>query len=371
MKFSIERAPLLKALGHVTSVVERRNTIPILSNILLSVSAEGVSFAATDLDIEIIETADANVQAQGVATIPAHTFYEIARKLPDGADVSVEMKPEDSQIVLHAGRSRFALPTLPEDEFPALSADGLTHSFEIDASELARLIDKTRFAVSNEETRYYLNGVHLHATDDDDAVLRAVATDGHQLALCETALPDGAAGMAAIIIPRKTIGEVRKLIDDVSDAILVQVSDSKIRFSVGSAILTSKLIDGTFPDYQRVIPKGNENQLMLENRSFAAAVDRVSTVSMEKSRSVKMVLEADNLTLQVSNPEAGQGSEEIPVNYEGSLMEIGFNAKYLLNVLSQIDGQEVIFRLSNASSPILIEDSGDEHALYVLMPLRV
>jgi len=371
MKFTIERGPLLKALGHVTSVVERRNTIPILSNILLSVSADGVSLAATDLDIEIIETVDANVHSEGVATLPAHTFYEIARKLPDGAEVTLELKPEDSQVILQAGRSRFSLPTLPQDEFPALSAEGLTHRFALDASELARLIDKTRFAVSNEETRYYLNGVHMHATEGDEPVLRAVATDGHQLALCESPVPTGAEGMPAIIVPRKTVGEIRKLIDDVSDEVVVQVSDAKIRFTVGSAILTSKLIDGSFPDYQRVIPKTNENQLELENRSFAASVDRVATVSMEKSRSVKMILEADTLTLRVSNPEAGQGTEEISVSYDGSPMEIGFNAKYLLNVLSQIDGQEVVFRLSNANSPILIEDSGDKHALYVLMPLRV
>lgn len=371
MKFTMERAPLLKALSHVTSVVERRNTIPILSNILLSVSADGVSFAATDLDIEIIETAEANVQSTGVATLPAHTFYEIARKLPDGAEITLEMKPEDNQMALHAGRAKFSLPTLPEDEFPALSADGLTHKFTIEAAELARLIDKTRFAVSNEETRYYLNGVHMHATEGADAVLRAVATDGHQLALCESPLPDGAGNMPSIIIPRKTIGEIRKLIDDVADPVVVQVSDAKIRFTVGSAILTSKLIDGSFPDYQRVIPKGNDNHLELENRSFAASVDRVSTISIEKSRSVKMILEADTLTLSVSNPESGQGTEEISVSYGGDPMEIGFNAKYLLNVLSQIDGQEVILRLSNANSPILIEDSGDQHALYVLMPLRV
>ncbi|PHR56925.1 MAG: DNA polymerase III subunit beta [Robiginitomaculum sp.] len=371
MKFTIERANLLKALNHVTSVVERRNTIPILSNILLSVTADAVSFAATDLDIEIVETVSADVRTEGVATLPAHTFYEIVRKLPDGAEVTLEANTEDGQIIIHAGRARFSLPTLPEDEFPALSADGLTHSFEMDASELARLIDKTRFAVSSEETRYYLNGVHLHATEGDDAVIRAVATDGHQLALCESAMPEGAAGMPAIIIPRKTIGEVRKLIDDMADAVQVQVSDAKIRFTAGSAILTSKLIDGSFPDYQRVIPKDNENKLELENRTFAASVDRVSTVSVEKSRSVKMVLEADMLTLRVSNPESGQGTEEIPVSYGGEPMEIGFNAKYLLNVLSQIDGQDVIFRLSNANSPILIEDSGDEHALYVLMPLRV
>ncbi|VAV95922.1 DNA polymerase III beta subunit [hydrothermal vent metagenome] len=371
MKFSIERAHLLKALSHVTSVVERRNTIPILSNVLLSATADGVSFAATDLDIEIIETTEAQVQKEGVATLPAHTFYEIARKLPDGADVNIERTGEDSQITLTAGRAKFALPTLPEDEFPALSAEGMTHQFQMQAAEFARLIDKTRFAVSSEETRYYLNGVHLHATDDKDAVIRAVATDGHQLALCESPAPDGATGMPAIIIPRKTIGEVRKLIDDVSGDIDIQVSDAKIRFSVGSAILTSKLIDGSFPDYQRVIPKDNENRLELENRSFAASVDRVATVSTEKSRSVKMILEADALTLRVSNPEAGQGTEEVSVSYGGEPMEIGFNAKYLLNVLSQIDGQDVVFCLSNANSPILIEDSGDEHALYVLMPLRV
>jgi len=371
MKFTIERAHLLKALSHVTSVVERRNTIPILSNVLLGVSAEGVSLAATDLDIEVIETAPAQVHAAGVATLPAHTFYEIARKLPDGAEVTVERKTDDSQIILHAGRARFALPTLPEDEFPALSADGLTHSFDMKAAEFARLIDKTRFAVSSEETRYYLNGVHMHATEGENAVLRTVATDGHQLALCDTPAPDGAQGMPAIIIPRKTIGEVRKLIDDVAGDITVQVSDAKIRFTVGSAILTSKLIDGTFPDYQRVIPKDNENKLELENHSFKASVDRVSTVSTEKSRSVKMILEADALTLRVSNPEAGQGTEEISVTYGGEPMEIGFNAKYLLNVLAQIDGTDVIFRLSNANSPILIEDAGDEHALYVLMPLRV
>ncbi len=327
--------------------------------------------AATDLDIEIVEIVDANVLSEGVATLPAHTFYEIARKLPEGAEVTLEMKPDDTQMVLRAGRSRFSLPTLPQDEFPALSADGLTHRFELEASELARLIDKTRFAVSNEETRYYLNGVHMHATEGEQPVLRAVATDGHQLALCESVIPSGAEGMPAIIVPRKTIGEVRKLVDDVSDNVVIAVSDSKIRFAVGSAVLTSKLIDGSFPDYQRVIPKTNENQLELENRSFAASVDRVSTVSMEKSRSVKMVLEADTLTLRVSSPESGQGTEEISVSYSGDPMEIGFNAKYLLNVLSQIDGQEVVFRLSNSNSPILIEDSGDKHALYVLMPLRV
>lgn len=371
MKFTIDRSALLKALGHVSSVVEKRNTIPILSNVLMSAGAEGVSFAATDLDIEIVETVDAGVSAQGVATLPAHTFHEIVRKLPDGAEVEISLQPENSQAVLHAGRASFTLPTLPEDEFPALSADGLTHEFSIAASEFARLIDKTRFAISSEETRYYLNGVHLCTVEDGESLLRSVATDGHQLAVCEAPLPDGASGMPGIIIPRKTIGEVRKLLDDQAGDIVVQVSDAKIRFNVGTAVLTSKLIDGSFPDYQRVIPTGNDNVLELENRTFAASVDRVATVSMEKTRSVKMVLESDQLTLRVSNPEAGQGVEEIPVSYTGEPMEIGFNARYLLNVLQQVEGRDVRFRLASGKLPGLIEDVDDSHALYVLMPLRV
>lgn len=372
MKFTIDRSALLKALGHVSSVVEKRNTIPILSNVLMSANADGVSFAATDLDIEIVETCEAGVSAQGVATLPAHTFYEIVRKLPDGAEVEISLQPENSQAVLHAGRASFTLPTLPEDEFPALSAEGLSHEFDIAATEFARLIDKTRFAISSEETRYYLNGVHLCTVEDsDEPLLRSVATDGHQLAVCETSLPDGASGMPGIIIPRKTIGEVRKLLDDQSEDIKVQVSDAKIRFNVGTAVLTSKLIDGSFPDYKRVIPTGNDNILELENRTFAASVDRVATVSMEKTRSVKMVLESDQLTLRVSNPEAGQGVEEIPVSYTGEPMEIGFNARYLLNVLSQVEGRDVRFRLASGKLPGLIEDVDDKHALYVLMPLRV
>jgi DNA polymerase-3 subunit beta len=299
-------------------------------------------------------------------------LYEIARKLPEGSEVSLEASADDGKLTLMAGRAKFDLPCLPASDFPALSAEGLTHRFELGPSELARLIDKTRFAISTEETRYYLNGVHLHAkTVGSVGVLRAVATDGHRLALVENDLPDGAAGMPAVIVPRKTVGELRRLLDDVDGMVSVSVSDAKIRFDLGRAVLTSKLIDGAFPDYERVIPKNNEKVLVLDNRSFAEAVDRVQTISAEKSRSVKLSVEGDRLTLAVNNPEAGQAVEELSVDYQADPINIGFNAKYLLDVAGQIEGTEAELRFSDAASPTLILDRGDEAAQYVLMPLRV
>lgn len=371
MKLSIERADLLKALNHVQSVVERRNTIPILSNVLIRAKDGKISFTATDLDIEIVETVEAQIEQEGNVTAPAHTFYEIVRKLADGAQVALVKLADDPRMQVNAGRSRFSLPSLPEDEFPVLSADGLGHSFTMHAKDLVQLIDKTRFAVSTEETRYYLNGIHLHAMEEDTPCLRAVATDGHRLALAQTPLPEGAAGMSGIIIPRKTIQEVRRLLDGVDDDIGLEVSEAKIRFTIGNATLTSKLIDGSFPDYERVIPRDNGHILKIDTSIFAASVDRVSTISTEKSRSVKMTLEADTLTLTVNNPEAGQGVEEVSVDYDAEPLEIGFNARYLLDILGQIETEEAIFRFADSAAPSLVEDDGDTGALYVLMPLRV
>jgi DNA polymerase-3 subunit beta len=372
MKLTIDRAALLRALGHVQSVVERRNTIPILSNVLISAEGDSARFSATDLDIEIVESAEAQVSRAGATTAPAHTLYDIARKLPEGSEVRLEAAPDDGKLTLIAGRAKFDLPCLPASDFPALSADGLAHSFELGPGELARLIDKTRFAISTEETRYYLNGVHLHAkVSGATSALRAVATDGHRLALVENELPEGAAGMPGVIVPRKTVAEVRRLIDDAEGPIRISVSEAKIRFDLGRAVLTSKLIDGSFPDYERVIPKGNDKSLVVDNKSFAAAVDRVQTISAEKSRSVKLSVEGDRLTLAVNNPEAGQAVEELSVEYSSDPINIGFNAKYLLDVANQIEGGQAEMRFADSASPTLILDRGDESAQYVLMPLRV
>ena len=372
MKLTIDRAALIRTLGHVQNVVERRNTIPILGNVLLSAEDGALKFAATDLDLEITETVSADIESGGSATAPAHTLYEIVRKLPEGAEVEISMTSGDPRLQIKAGRSQFSLPSLSPSDFPVLSAEGLSHDFKVEASELARLIDKTRFAISTEETRYYLNGIHLHAMEAEGAsLLRAVATDGHRLALSETAMPDGASGMPAVIVPRKTVQEVRRLVDDADDEVEVSVSESKIRFQIGGATLTSKLIDGSFPDYGRVIPKGNDRQLTIDNKAFEAAVDRVSTVSAERSRSVKLSISEGKVTLAVNSAETGQGHEEIECEYSEEPMEIGFNAKYLLDVTAQIEAEDAEFLLNDPASPALILDPGDAGARYVLMPLRV
>ncbi len=367
MKFSIERAALLTALGHVQNVVERRNTIPILSNVLMSADEGTLTLVATDLDIEVSEDTDANVMTSGQVTAPAHTLYEIARKLPEGAQVSFSVGG-DGRLEVDAGRSHFTLPLLPPADFPAMTADGFTHNFAMPASALIRLIDKTKFAISTEETRYYLNGIYFHA---NGGMLRCVATDGHRLALAETDIPAGAAGLPGVIVPRKTIAELRRLLDSVQGDVSISVSDAKIKFGLGKAVLTSKLIDGTFPDYDRVIPKGNDKILTLDNSVFASAVDRVATISAEKSRSVKLSLSRDTLKLAVNNPESGMAHEDLMVDYDAGDLEIGFNAKYLLDVAGQIEGAEAVFHLADPAAPALVKDPKDDGALFVLMPLRV
>ncbi|MGA0603583.1 DNA polymerase III subunit beta [Caulobacter sp. KR2-114] len=377
MKLTIERAALLKALGHVQSVVERRNTIPILSNVLFTAGRESLAFSATDLDMEIIDETPALVDSPGQITAPAHTLYEIVRKLPEGADVSLSFTGEDPRLQVQAGRSRFNLPVLPAGDFPVMSSDGLSGRISVDTTDLMRLIDKTRFAISTEETRYYLNGLYLHTVVEDGvAKLRAVATDGHRLALAEMPAPEGAAGAPGVIVPRKTIQEARRLMDDAGESIDLQVSSQKVRFEFARCGLTSKVIDGSFPDYMRVIPRDNHRTMLVDNALFAAAVDRVATISAEKSRSVKLSVEPGRVILQVRNMETGQATEEVEVDYEGEPFEIGFNARYLLDVTGQIAGETAEFRFADRAAastvldPTLVLDPTDAGVQYVLMPLR-
>lgn len=370
MKLTIERAALLTSLGHVQSVVERRNTIPILSHVQIEASGATVKFRATDLELSVVEETAAMVETAGMATAPAHTLYDIVRKLPDGADVELSLDQERRRLSLQAGRSRFALACLPNEDFPTIEDDDLPHSFTLPAGELRRLVERTRFAISTEETRYYLNGVYMHATDDG-GMLRAVATDGHRLARFEIAAPAGAERLPGVIVPRKAIGEIHRLLGDGDRDVAVSVSDSKIRFNVGNTVLTSKLIDGSFPDYERVIPSGNDKQLEVDSKVFAGAVDRVSTISTEKSRAVKLAMEGERLTLSANSPDAGSASEEIAVSYDAPAMEIGFNSRYLMEIAAQINGESARFELSDSSAPTIIRDPEDASSLYVLMPMRV
>jgi DNA polymerase III subunit beta len=372
MKINVERGAFLKALSHVQSVVERRNTIPILSNVMVEAAKGQVKLTATDLDIEIVEALPADVLRNGAATAPAHMLYDIVRKLPEGAQVQVELMAGDAgRLQVSAGTVRFELACLPKEDFPQMAAGALPHRFRLAADDLKRLIDKTRFAISTEETRFYLNGIYVHAAKEDKETLRAVATDGHRLARFELELPEGAGDMPGVIVPRKTIGELRRLLDDADGAIEIALSDTKIQFAFSGIDLTSKLIDGTFPDYQRVIPSGNDKALSLEAKEFGLAVDRVSTISADKTRAVKLGIAKDKVTLTVVNPESGTATEELAANYSASPIEIGFNAKYVLDITSQVEGKSVRFLLSDAGSPTVIEDPDDPCTLYVLMPMRV
>ena len=370
MKATIERATLLKSLSHVQSVVERRNTIPILSNVLIEASADGaIKLMATDLDLQIVDSIAAQVEQPGATTISAHTLFDIARKLPEGSQVSLQAA--EGKMLIQAGRARFNLSTLPRDDFPVIAEGDLPTSFELPAETLKQIIDKTRFAISTEETRYYLNGIYFHVADDGQPVLRAAATDGHRLARITVPRPDGADGMPGIIIPRKCIAELRKLLDEVDGSVQVALSASKIRFGLGSAILTSKLIDGTFPDYSRVIPTANDKLLKIDPRGFEEGVDRVATIATEKTRAVKMSLDRDKITLSVTSPENGTAAEEVPGAFQGEGFDIGFNARYLLDILGQIDGELVELHLADAAAPTLIRENDASPALYVLMPMRV
>ncbi|MFM7084034.1 MAG: DNA polymerase III subunit beta [Hyphomicrobium sp.] len=372
MRLVIEKGELSKALGHVTSVVERRTTIPILSNVLLKASGQKIEFKATDLEREVVEEVKADVSQPGAVTVPAHMMHDIVRKLPEGMQIEINRDIEKERLTISAGQARFALQTLGPEDFPDISSGDLGHTFELPANELKRLIDKTRFAISTEETRYYLNGIFFHAAEaNKKQVLRAVATDGHRLAQAELKLPKGAEGMPGVIIPRKTVHELQRLVESANNAIRISVAPAKIRFEIEHITLTSKLIDGNFPEYGRVIPQGNDKEMLVSNAIFTAAVDRVSTVASERGRAVKLALSKNKLVLSVNNPEGGSATEEIAVSYTSPSLEIGFNARYLLDIAGQIEGNEALFLFSDAGSPTMIKDSEDQSALYVLMPMRV
>ncbi|MBN9562343.1 MAG: DNA polymerase III subunit beta [Alphaproteobacteria bacterium] len=374
MKLKADRATLIKALAHVQSVVERRNTIPILANVMIAVRDGRLTLTATDMEIAIVEDVAASTTRNGACTAPAATLYEIVRRLPDGAEVELDHPGGDAQLALRAGRYATSLVVLPVEDFPSMNAGTLPHKFHLPAVTLRAVIDRTRFAISTEETRYYLNGIYLHVAEGEgERMLRAVATDGHRLARVEEPLPEGAGAMPGVIIPRKTVAELRKLLDEHSGDVEVALSDTRIQFHAGPVLLTSKLIDGTFPEYERVIPRDNDKVLRVGKKDFSDAVARVAAISSERSRPVKLSLARDLLVLSASSPDQGTASEELDadrVKYEAGPLEIGFQARYLNDITDQIK-EQVEFLFSDGSAPTVVRDAADSSALYVLMPMRV
>lgn len=371
LKFSVERAQILRALSHVQSVVEKRTTIPVLSNVKLEIEGDNLRLTATDMEISITETIPVKANAKGATTLPAQVLYDIIRKLPEGAEVEFN-EAKAGQVEVKAGRSKFKLLSLPIDTFPALEQGDLPHKFTLAAKDLRTLIDKVRFAISNEETRYYLNGIFLHTGEENgQAVLRTASTDGHRLARVSVGLPQGAAEIPGVIIPKKTVNELRKLLAEYQGDAEISLSETKIIFSFGAATVSSKLIDGKFPDYDRVIPKGNDKILEVNTKEFTEAVDRVSTVSLEKARAIKLAVKTGQISVSTDSPDGSTASEELEASYSADPIETGYNFRYVLDMMGQIEGDTTQFLLADAASPALVRDPSDVSVLYVIMPMRI
>ena len=375
MEFKINSTDLLKALSHIHGIVEVRHTLPILSNIILEAKDDKLILSSTNLDIYCSDKIKAEVLKSGEVSVSAVTFFEIIKRLPSGSEVLMIMEEGENEIRLTCGRSKFNLSTLKTDDFPIISDSDLSANFVLSADELIRIIDKTKFAVSNEETRYYLNGIFLHKAERNSIqFLRAVATDGHRLAQYDIPLPQGAEDITGIIIPKKTIYELRKVLDDANGDVSVSLNENKIKFSFNDLKVVSKVIDGTFPDYTKVIPQKNDKNFKTNNSDLKIAIDRVSAVAANedsKSKAIKFCIENNSLSLSVESQSKGSANEMIDVNYSGDKVDIGFNSKYIIDICNEVDGDEISISLSDSISPAIILDKTDENLFFVLMPMRI
>ena len=375
MEFKINSSDLLKALSHIHGIVEVRHTLPILSNIILKAKDNELTLSSTNLDIYCADKIKAEVSIAGEISVSAVTFFEIVKRLPSGSEVVMTMEEGENEIILKCGRSKFNLSTLKTDDFPIISDNDLSTNFVLSADELIRIIDKTKFAVSNEETRYYLNGIFLHKADRNSIqFLRAVATDGHRLAQYDIPLPQGAEEITGIIIPKKTIFELRKVLDDANGDVSISLNENKIKFTFNDLKIISKVIDGTFPDYTKVIPQNNNKNFKTNNDELKNAIDRVSAVAANeesKSKAIKLSLEDNKLNLSVESQSKGSANEIIDISYDGDKVDIGFNSKYIIDICNEVDGEEVNISLLDSVSPAIILDKTDENLFFVLMPMRI
>ena len=364
---TIEKSNLLRAISRLQSLVEKRNTIPILSNVKLDANDKCLTLTVTDMDLVASEEADANIASQGSLTVPALTLYDIVRKLPEGSQVSLKADAGSSRLNVNAGAANFTLSYLPAEDFPVMSEGELTHKFTLSSKDFLKLIDKTKFAMSNEETRYYLNGVYFHISNGK---LRAVATDGHRLSSVEVEAPQGSAGMPGIIIPKKAVNEFGKLLESQSE-VLVSLSETKIKINAGRIELLSKVVDGTFPDYTRVIPENNTKMVTVSSSLFNEAVDRVSTISADKTRAVKVKFEKGNITFNSQGIEGTSAKEVIACEYTADALEVGFNSRYVLEMMTQIKSDKLTIALDTPNSPALVKDPTDPSVTFIIMPMRV
>ncbi|MDI9313817.1 MAG: DNA polymerase III subunit beta [Hydrotalea sp.] len=374
MKLSIEKAALQTALSRVGSAIDKKGTIAILSNIKMVAEKSGRAiFTATDLDIQIVSGVAASVATAGEITLPGIKLQEIVSKMPDGADIVMTLK-DNGMLDLENGKTRYHIKTMAVSEFPKLPDEkSYPYEFSMLASDLQKLLDQTKFSISQEETRYYLNGVYIHTTDDK--ALTTVSTDGHRLALASIAAPKGAEKLKGVIIPKKAVMEITRLLGDVDNKaeaeVALSIADTKLKLDLGGTVISTKLIDGKFPDYLRVIPQKNEKHITIDGNMFKAAVDRVSAISSDKVRSVKLKITNNNLQLTVSSQDHGDAEEELGVDYKGDEITLNFNCRYLLELLDAAASDNLVMEAQDSFTPVLFKNKNDPAVLYVLMPLRI
>lgn len=366
MKFTISRDALLKPLQVVSGAVERRTTLPILSNVLLQVSEESLRLTGTDLEVELVSEVSLEQATPGDVTIPAKKLLDIIRSLPEGADVSITAS--DDKAIVRSGKSRFSLSTLPASDYPNIDEWESEIQIEMEQGDFRGLMDKTHFSMANQDVRYYLNGMLFEVNED---ILRTVATDGHRLALSAIKLEQGALPHKQVIVPRKGVSELLRLLEDDDSTVSLSLGQNHIRVATGRMTFTSKLLDGRFPDYRRVLPTGGDRIVVADRDLLRQACVRASILSNEKFRGVRMGLDTNELVLTANNPEQEQAEERLEVDYNNQAFEIGFNVTYLLDVLNSIHGQQVKITLSDPNSSAIVEDNEDEGALYVVMPMRL
>ncbi len=371
MKFKITRSNFFKTLSHLQGIVDKKNSLPILSNIMIEAKDNKLTLSSTDMDISIIEKIDSNVTENGSTTINSQILYDIVRKIDDSSEIEI-ISNDGKLLTLRADGSRFSLACLPTSDFPIIDLNNSGTSIKINSQIIFKLIDKTKFAISNEETRYFLNGLYFNINQEQNkSIVTLVGTDGHRLAKFSHNIEENIDRVSGVIIPKKTIYELSKLLSEIDQDVHISISSNKIVFTIGNIIFISKLIDGSFPDYKRVIPKDNSNILKINREILLSAVDRVSTIANEKSPVIKFKLLQNVLNLNTVNNESSTASEDLKINYKGDEIEIGFNSKYIMDIVNNLEDEEISINLKDNTSPITAVENSNSNLVYVLMPMRV
>ncbi len=372
MQFIVKRDNLLKSLNYVQGVVEKKNTLPILSNVLLQLKDKKLSIIATDLDLVFFdEISDVKILSEGSITTSAATLYDIIRKLPSNSDLNFDLKSQN-KLSLKSEKSDFNLVCLPTDNFPTFSDDFENEKIELNKSKFLKLLNKTKISISNDDTRHYLNGIFLHLTEAHGRnFLTGVATDSHRLSSSSIEIDGNSLNFNSLILPRKTVFQLCSLLTENNLKLYMQVSENKIKFNLGEMTLISKVIDGKFPDYKKVIPTGNNKSLVVSSKDFINSIERVTSVSLDKKEGVKLVINKEDMQLSVNSANSGEGNETIKANFNSEKLNISFNSKYLIDIASEVEDEKLKMSLKDSISPVLIEDLADKNSFYVIMPMKI